>query len=126
MSLSRDQILAVQDRKLIEVEVPEWGGSVYLRTNSLREWEEAVQAGRINDEKIDGVRFAAAVLSASICDEKGTRIFSPDDVSVLEGKSRVVIQRLFEKAQQINGFGEKAEKELEGNSPTVTDGSSSA
>jgi hypothetical protein len=35
MALKREQILKANDIKTIEVEVPEWGGTVRLRTMSL-------------------------------------------------------------------------------------------
>lgn len=125
-SLNRDAILAVQDRKIEAVEVPEWGGTVHLRTASVRGWQNAVDAARIDGDKIDGVKYAAAVVAECLCDENGDSIFTAADIAAIEGKSRIVVQRLFDRAQVLNGFGEPAQKELEGNSKADGDDSSSA
>lgn len=114
--LTREAILAVQDRKVEAIEVPEWGGTVHMRSASIREWQRAVDAARLPDDKLDGVKYASAVLAECLCDEAGNKLFTLADLEVIEGKSRIVVQRLFDKALALNGLGEAAQKELEGNS----------
>ena len=49
--LKPEQIIAVPDREVIELEVPEWGGTVRLRAMSGRQREQYVKRLDILDDK---------------------------------------------------------------------------
>src|SRR5688572_17981670 len=56
MSLTKEQILAADDRPTVPVETPEWGGTVYLRVISAMERDvyesEIVEGKRVNYDNI--------------------------------------------------------------------------
>jgi hypothetical protein len=113
MSLTREQILSAQDANLQEVQVPEWGGSVFIRVMSGKErdnWEaETMQAAEA--KKFENMR--AKLLSRVLCDEKGDRLFqTSEDVTALGDKSATALQSLFTQATKLNGIGQADQDEL--------------
>lgn len=114
--LSKNDILSVNDRKTVEVHVPEWGGSVLVRTLSGRERDE-FEASTVKtnkgkrEENFDN--FRARFVALCVVDETGQRLFtSRAEVVMLGGKSVAALQRVFNKAQEINGMTENDVEEL--------------
>ena len=69
-TLTADQILAADDLGLLEIAVPEWGGSVFVRVMSVGERDsyEKLWMGK----KESGVdNFRTEYLFRVRCDEKG-------------------------------------------------------
>ena len=118
--LSKADILAVNDRVTELVEVPEWGGSVYVRTMSAaeRDREERriydAQQGKKGSEAM--ANFRARFLALTLVDEQGTPLFTMREVDQLAEKSFAVVSRLFEVSQRINGVTKEEMEAIEGNS----------
>jgi hypothetical protein len=112
--LSRDAIKKAQDWKLEKVEVPEWGGDVYLRTLSGTE-RDLFEDGYA-DQKMKN--FRARFLALSLCDDNGERLYGDDEASELGTKSSVVLNRLFDKAWALNAFRTKDVDALGNDSPS--------
>ena len=117
MSL-RDQILAVQDREIREVAVPEWGLTVWVSAMSARArdlWEaEIIERRKAGGAGIyDNMR--ASLLARCIVDEQGQRVFGENDVALLGEKSAAALDRLFSVASELNGLSETDRKALAGN-----------
>lgn len=112
--LSRDEILKADDRKIVDMSVPEWGGNVRIRMISASEREEySLMLVRKENGKFvetnDNIR--AKLVSFCLVDEKGNRLFSKSDVVALSGKCDVVIRRIYKKAQELNKLVEGVEDE---------------
>src|SRR4051794_20112140 len=115
--LTKDQILSASDLPTEPVQVPEWGGCVYLRTMSGTErdsFEQGIVDARKSGTELVNIRARLAV--KTVCDQSGTRLFTDDDADALGKKSGKALDRIFEVAQRLNGIGEKDVEELEGNS----------
>lgn len=98
--LNADQIFAANDLNLIPVEVPEWGGTVYIRVCSVGEME-AYQ--REFAEKREGMElWRPKLLVRCVCDKDGKPIFTHDQVEKLGTKSVKVMSRLFDLAMKHN------------------------
>jgi len=124
MALSKAAILAAKDTKLSDpVEVPEWGGEVYIKTLSGTErdvFEEAYAKDKMK-------QFRSRFLVLTLSDEKGGRLFEDSDIEELGKKSSVVINRLFEVAWKHNALSNEAVDDLgEGSPEGQSDGSTSA
>ncbi|MBN8431807.1 hypothetical protein JF535_13195 [Microbulbifer salipaludis] len=117
--LSKAEILGAEDLKHEDVSVPEWGGSVRVRTmtGSERDQFEAycISAGKSGVGGLDNVR--ATVLSLVLVDEQGNRLFSKRDVDALGRKSVSALDRVFEVAQRLNRLSDRDIQELEENLP---------
>ncbi|WP_087686809.1 hypothetical protein [Pandoraea sp. PE-S2R-1] len=120
--LSKDQILAANDRKTVDVPVPEWGGVIRLAvmTGAERDSFHASREGRgtgIGD-------FEAALLAATIVGADGNQVFSIDDIESLRGKNKDVLDHLAGEAATLNGIGQKAQENAEKNSDAAPSGAS--
>ena len=109
--LDKNSILAADDLPVQSVEVPEWGGAVNICTLGALDMAAFQASIRDADGKIvDHVmpRF----LVATIVDENRSRIFSDEDFEALAKKNPVVLNRLFDVAQKLNGIGIAAQEEI--------------
>ena len=116
--LTKDQILGADDRDSIEVDVPEWGGSVRIAAMTACE-RDAFEASMIDTKgKGDAKRlqnFRARFVASCIVDEDGNRLFSNKDIVDLGKKSSAPISRLFDECRKLNGMTDEDVEELEGN-----------
>lgn len=102
--LDKTTILSAADLTTETVNVPEWGGDVDLRALSGLDMEAFQASIRDADGKIVG-RVRERFLAYSIVDGIGARVFADDDIEALAKKNPLVLNRLFEVAQRINGLG---------------------
>jgi hypothetical protein len=113
--LTKDQILEASDLKTTEVEVPEWGGSVMVRTmtGSDRDAFEATLITTLEDgtRKPNMANMRTKLVALTLVGSDGSLLFSVDDVERLALKSAAALERVFDAAQTLNGLGAKAEAE---------------
>lgn len=119
MVLTREEIFGVKDWRTKEVAVPEWGGSVFVRTMNvaeLGEWQTLCleSRGATNGSvKIRSLR--ERLLAMCLSDSDGKRLFADTDIAQLSERNGVVMDRLFEEAQKFNTVAADDLKDLEGN-----------
>lgn len=100
--LSREAILAADDRPIKTLPVPEWGGEVGYRAMNLgdkREWEELISGD------IKGETLITSMLVKTLCDEQGNPLFTLEDMTALYAKNGEVCSRIYETLATINGIG---------------------
>ena len=114
--LTKEQILQAEDLKTETVEVPEWGGSVCVRTMTGTERDAFEQSIVENKGKTNLANIRARWCAAVVIDESGNRLFDDKDIAELGKKSASALDRVFAVAQKLNGFGEKDIENLEKNS----------
>jgi hypothetical protein len=109
--LSKDEILKSQDSKFVELEVPEWGGSVRLATMSgfARDRFETSVVGK-NNMNTSNIR--AKFVAACLVDENGNLLFNESEIEALGKKSSVALDKVFGAAQKLNGIGQTEVEEL--------------
>lgn len=102
--LTKEAILSADDLPRERVSVPEWGGDVFVRTMTGTD-RDAFEASLIGnkDGRMENVR--ARLVSLTLCNEIGTRIFGDDDIAALGAKSAKALDRVFAVAQRLNGIG---------------------
>ena len=101
--LTKDAILAADDLPKERVNVPEWGGDVYVRTMTGTD-RDAFEASLIGkDGRLENVR--ARLVSLTICSESGDRLFTDDEIAARGSKSAKALDRLFAVSQRLNGIG---------------------
>jgi hypothetical protein len=111
--LTKDQILTSEDLKTLDVEVPEWGGTIRLSMMTGRSrdlYEAGLYKGKDNDANYDNMR--AKYLSYCIVNEEGNLMFTIQDVLELGKKSSVVIDRLFTLASELNATSNDAVEDI--------------
>jgi hypothetical protein len=118
--LNKAEILAIDDLKFEDVQIPEWGGAwVRVRTLQANERDrfEASTVQR-NGKKVttnlDNIRARLCLLC--MVDENGERLFQEEDTFPLGGKSAAALDRIFTVAQRLNGLRDEDVEELAKNS----------
>jgi hypothetical protein len=127
--LSKTDILGSHDMRIRTVDVPEWGGSVRLRTltGAERDAFEATLVRLVDGKRVpDMDNLRAKLLAATIVDEQDRQVFSASDVAALGRKSALALDRVFSVAQALNGMGvEAVEDALKNSAPGPSDASTS-
>lgn len=104
--LNKAAILAADDLPRESVTVPEWGGEVLVRTMTGTERDAFESSLLDKDKRLENMR--ARLVSLTLCDESGERMFSDDEVTALGKKSAIALDRVFAVAQRLNGIGGEA------------------
>lgn len=112
LSLTRDQILKASDLKTEVVRVPEWGGTVNVRTMTGSE-RDRFEAEFLKDRSKD---FRAKLAAFTLCDPSGALLFSEEDIPALAAKSVSALQRVYNVALRLNAVSRDDVSELAGNS----------
>lgn len=123
--LSRDQILGADDLEKKEVDVPEWGGSVYVRALSGKQRNQLEMiALRYSDQNdLSALENYNGLIAAwSIVDENGNRLFTDDEVGLLMEKSASALNTIVEEARELSGITEEDVEEIAGNSGAPPNG----
>ena len=116
--LSRGAILSAQDLKTEDVAVPEWGGSVRVRTMTGTERDAFLAELKRDDAgKVVAAEYGTRLLAYCLVGDDGARLFADADVAALGAKSGVALQRAFTAADRLNSTSEAAVQGAEKNSP---------
>ena len=113
--LTRDQILAIDDLPIEQVKIPEWKGSVYMRTLTGKQRDEfeqtAIQRKTKKGSDIRGLKVK--LVAMCLCNKDGKLLFAGrDDEAKLIEKSGSALERLSEVAQRLSGLDEKQIEEI--------------
>lgn len=114
--LSKAQILAADDLVTEDLDVPEWGGTVRLCTLTGEQRDEfessQVEINKKGQPKQNMANLRARLVALVVVDENGNPAFSKYDIPDLGRKSAKALDRVFEKASDMNGFSEEDIQEL--------------
>lgn len=113
--LSRDQILKSEDLETRDVDVPEWGGTVRVKSLTGRERDEFEQStveGKGKNVRQNLTNFRAKLVALAVVDEDGHRLFEPKDVNYLGIKNAAALQRVFNVAAELCGMTDKDVSDL--------------
>lgn len=101
MTLTRDQILARRAAlHREEVEVPDLGGSVFVRVMTLREVEQIKAIQKTSGG--DGLRMYAKIAELTCVDETGAPLFVGEDVKLLNELPYGALDTITRAALRIN------------------------
>lgn len=115
--LTAADILGTDDLKRELVEVPEWGGHIYIRTMTGTE-RDAFEASCLNvsasgkSKPPNLANFRARFIAQVACDESGAILFTAAQVKELGDKSASALNRCFSVAQRLSGLSDDDVEEL--------------
>ena len=129
--LDKETIFASADDERERVEIPEWGGELYVRvmTGTERDCYEAelIEMERKKVPLVQQLKDARAKLVVlTTVDEDGRRIFDDEDVEKVGQKSFKVLDRICSVAQRLNLLTDEAIETIVGNSNTSGDAGSTS
>jgi len=113
--LTAEEILAVQDLRTEDVEVPEWGAIVTIRslTGTERDkLEAAMVVEKGGNRSVNFVNFRAKLIAAAAMDGAGKKLFSAEQIKPLGEKNAQALARLFNVASRLSGYSESDVQEL--------------
>ena len=103
--LTREHVLSIDSRSSWKtVEVPEWGGSVYIKPLTVREmidFSTSVGAG-----ESDNALASLHMVLASVVDDNGDPLF--ESTAQIEALPHFVVQRFVDAISELQGFTEDA------------------
>lgn len=102
--LSAADVFAAQDRKRVEVDVPEWGGTILVQSMTGKDAASLTGASRA-----EGI---ARIVALSCVDEEGKPLFTVEDIGRLQEKSFGAMVRVQDVAMELNNMTEEVEKIL--------------
>jgi hypothetical protein len=113
--LSKAEIFGQDDRKYEVVDVPEWGGSVRIRslTGTERdEYEESLLSQRNGKAKAVLKNYRAKLVALCAVDDAGDPLFDKADVMRLGNANSAALDRLYEACQRLSGLSDEDIEEL--------------
>lgn len=119
--LGREAIAAAVDAAYEEVEVPEWGGSVRVKSLNATE-RDAFEASLVSTEgkknRANLVNIRAKLVAACLVDALGGRVYLDASAGAndLGQRNGAVIDRIFTVCQRLSGMSQKDVEDLEKNS----------
>lgn len=126
-TLTGEEILGAEDRRIEPVDVPEWGGRVFVRSLFSDERDAFDLAMRDDEGKLRLANYRARLVAACACDEAGKLLFTAAQAAALGKKSSVATTRIVKVCERLNGMtqeaAEAAKKDSDG---TDSDASPSA
>jgi hypothetical protein len=111
MALTKEKILAADDLGLLEVPVPEWGDSVWIRVMTVGE-RDSYENDWVQNKSKGVDNFRSKFLQRVLCDEKGELLFASNETGLLAKKSARVMARLWDAAMKHNALTEADVEEL--------------
>jgi hypothetical protein len=115
--LSREAIFAAKDLDTVEVEVPEWHGTVMIRGLTGRERDdfEASMMERRGKHMVPNVaNVRAKLIVKCVIDESGKRVFTDQDANEMGEHSAAAVNRIYEAASKLSGLTDEDVEELAG------------
>jgi hypothetical protein len=135
--LTRTQILEAEDAVSEYVEVPEWGGTVRVRSLEGLERDRyersfvkigAKGGGSLGVVDLTTDNARARLVSMTVVDEDGLNVFTEADILVLGHKSAAALERVASVAQRLSGLTDRDMEALKdglGEAPSAGSGSAS-
>ena len=100
------------------MEVPEWGGSVFIRPLTIHEQAKLADLGTKHEKSsvVDRMKNCTMrLVQWSVCDERGGTMFEAADLEPLMAKSASAFLRLQDSILALSGLTEESRRELEKN-----------
>ena len=94
---TKEQILGMATAHPTPIEMPEWGGTFFIRQASAAEVERWA-------ETVDERCARAAMAALAVCDADGVRLFADEDVEALSNQPFAVLNRIWQVAAPLNGI----------------------
>ncbi|HSX49940.1 MAG TPA: hypothetical protein VLF09_03220 [Cellvibrio sp.] len=115
---TRDSILGASDRIAGFVDIPEWGGRVYIGTLTVAQRAKFLDAiGRLGgggdpvEQGLKYFRSQVELISSGVVGADSEALFTDQDVERLATKSPAIVGRVYDQIVRLNGFSVVATEE---------------
>lgn len=104
--LTAETILGKDDTRIEPVDVPEWGGRVYVRSSKGTVVDEVLgimQSLQV-DKGLNAAKFSAEVVARTVCDRDGKLLFTVNQAGALREKDYRPVERLATAGMKMLGI----------------------
>lgn len=117
---TRDSILSAPDRIAGFIDVPEWGGRIYIATLTVAQRARFLEGLTTFSSKAAADRVGAGViyfrlqvelLASAVVGADSEPLFVEADIEKLITKSPVIVGKVFDSIVELNGFSSVATEE---------------
>lgn len=105
--LNRDAILSAVDIHPQPLEMPEWGGTVFIRPLTAEErvlFTGDLEALEQSDDKLKQLKQVTLFVVRVLCDADGKRLFADGDADQFNNKSFDSLQKIMAAGMTFNGI----------------------
>ena len=107
--LSREDIKSARDVEVVRVEVPEWGGAIYISPLTVNGREKLMpEYEKVSEDDTAGIKMLLFVATAQ--DKNGKQLFTYADIPWLREKRATAIDKAFEIAESKAAVTDKSLK----------------
>ena len=106
--LTAEEILGLDDLDYKDIHIPEWKGTVRIRSLSALDALEYFRDVRIPAKKDDAMLL---IIIKSVVDVAGNRVFKPAQIDMLRKRNFRVFARLQDEILVLNGFNKDQKKQ---------------
>ena len=113
--LTRDDIFSAKDVEIEKVEVPEWGGHVFIKgmtAASRGAIEAAISTTRGKGAQSNIAQIRERIAAASVCDKDGALLFTQKDIKELGERSVAALDKIVEAATRLSAISQDDFDEL--------------
>jgi hypothetical protein len=114
MSLTKEQILSASYPPSEPLDVPEWGGTLYIGVMSGAE-RDRLESLTLKERERGFTHLRGRMAAYTIRDEHGKPMFTEADVPTLSALSSSALGLVYDVAARLNGLTKKDVDELEKN-----------
>lgn len=114
--LTHDEIVSAPDLGVERVPVPEWGGDVFVRGMTGAERDGFLASVIDGKGGVVMENLTAKLITATLVDEAGSRLFTEAEIQILAGKSAAALSRIFSVASRLSGISREDVEGLAKNS----------
>lgn len=100
--LTKEEILSITDKAVKEIEIPEWGGTVFIRGMSIEDVEYC-------QSLTDDPQTLQKTIVRFVSDADGNLLFTEKDIPKMKKKSIQAFRRIMNEIKAFNSLDE-AEK----------------
>lgn len=113
--LTREQIVEADDTEYAEIDCPEWGGKVRLKSIRGKQrdaYEQSLIQERGGNRSMNLLNARAKLIVLCAVDEAGALLFTADDLNALGRKNAKPLDRLFDACRKLAGLSEDDVEQL--------------
>ena len=114
--LTKEDVFKAKDLIIEKMDLPEWGGYLFIRVISGRERDQFEKSVQNKKGEIEFTNFRSRFAALVLCDDEGNRIFQEVDIAELSKKSSAALDRILDKGMKINGMKQEDVEDLVKNS----------
>jgi len=115
MLLNADKILSHVTLKRVKLDIPEWGGHVFvseMNGTAKDQYENSLMEKIGAEYVVSQKNLRAKLVVYSVTDSNGLRLFTDDQIPDVGKMSSSILDRIIEKSKEVGNISHQEEEEI--------------